>query len=302
MADSPFLSRQQRFVVVASTNDVVRAWLAAGEEEVCLAVADEQSAGRGRQGRTWTAPPGRALLLSLGFRPTWLEPDRTWRLGAIVSLAMADAAEEVAGLADRAIRLKWPNDMVVEDEHEGAALNVRTADPGGPPYRKVAGMLGETSGLGSAQPTAIVGIGINANWPATEFPPELALGMTSLREASNGRPIEMVALLDAFLGRLEVRVAALKAGRFDIADWRERQLVLGRLVRLERPDGSTEVARALGVDLRSGGLIIEDLVAPGGERLILGGEVRHLRLAAVPASGPGDAGEEPTVATARAQV
>ncbi len=67
--------------------------------EVCLAVADEQTAGRGRAGRTWAAPPGAALLLSLGFRPAWLAPDRAWRLAAIASLAMADAAEEVAGPA-----------------------------------------------------------------------------------------------------------------------------------------------------------------------------------------------------------
>jgi BirA family biotin operon repressor/biotin-[acetyl-CoA-carboxylase] ligase len=116
-----FLSRQQRFDAVGSTNDVVRAWLAEGTPEVCLAVADEQTAGRGRAGRSWVAPVGRALLLSLGFRPSWLAPDRTWRLAAITALAMADAAEEVAGLADGAIRLKWPNDLVVEDEPDGSA-------------------------------------------------------------------------------------------------------------------------------------------------------------------------------------
>ncbi len=67
-----FLARSERFAEVGSTNDVVRDWLADGTPEVCLAIADEQSAGRGRDGRTWVAPPGAALLLSLGFRPTWL--------------------------------------------------------------------------------------------------------------------------------------------------------------------------------------------------------------------------------------
>jgi len=109
-----FLSRAERFASVGSTNDLVRAWLDDGVPEVCLAVADEQTAGRGREGRPWEAPPGAALLLSLGFRPTWLPPDRVWRLAAIVSLAMADAAEEVAGLPEGAIRLKWPNDLVIE--------------------------------------------------------------------------------------------------------------------------------------------------------------------------------------------
>ena len=96
-----FLSRQERFDSVTSTNDVVRGWLADGVAEVCLAVADEQTAGRGRDGRRWVAPRGAALLMSLGFRPDWLAPDRVWRLAATTSLAMADAAEEVAGLADR---------------------------------------------------------------------------------------------------------------------------------------------------------------------------------------------------------
>ena len=87
-----FLARQHRFDLVGSTNEVVRAWLAEGTPEVCLAVADEQAAGRGRAGRTWVAPPGAALLLSLGFRPTWLDPERAWRLAAITALAIADAA------------------------------------------------------------------------------------------------------------------------------------------------------------------------------------------------------------------
>ncbi len=292
MTVSGFLASQDRFPVVASTSDVVRGWLDDGTAEVCLAVADEQSAGRGRQGRTWTAPPGRALLLSLGFRPGWLAPDRVWQLGAVVSLAMADAAEDAAGLAEHSIRLKWPNDMVVEetvdpaDVHRAAqaGLQLPTRDAGGPGYRKLAGVLGETSGLGTATPTAIIGIGINADWPAEAFPPALAPGMTSLREASHGRPIDMVALLDGFLGRLEVRVAALQGGRFDVGDWTLRQLVVGRFVRLQRPDGSDEVVRALGVDARTGALVVADPAVPGGERLIMGGEVRHLRLA--PAGEP----------------
>ena len=259
MSATGFLARRERFAVVGSTNDVVRGWLAAGTPEVCLALADEQSAGRGRQGRTWTAPPGRALLLSLGFRPGWLAPDRTWQLGAIVSLAMADAAEEVAGLAEHAIRLKWPNDLVIEDSVDPAeafrlaeaGIPIPEPDPAGLGYRKLAGVLGETAGLGTTDPTAIVGIGLNADWPAAEFPPELAAGMTSLREASHGRPVDPALLLDAFLSRLEVRLAALRTGRFDVADWRARQLVVGREVSLERPDGSAEVARAVGVDART---------------------------------------------------
>ncbi len=268
-----FLARQERFASVGSTNDVVRGWLADGTPEVCLAVADEQTAGRGRSGRRWVAPSGAALLLTLGFRPSWLAPERVWRLAATASLAMADAAEEVAGLKDGAIRLKWPNDLAV-------AVDPATgrADEAGDP-RKLAGVLGETDGLGSDDPRAVVGIGLNADWAADDFPPELATAMTSLRAASGGRPIDLALLLDAFLSRLEVRIEGLRGGRFDVADWIGRQLTTGRLIRLETPDGRDEVVRALGVDVAGGGLIVEDPAATTGERTVVSGEIRHVRLA-----------------------
>ncbi len=249
-------------------------------------MADEQSAGRGRDGHTWQAPAGRALLLSLGFRPTWLAPRHAWRLAAIVSLAMADAAEEVAGLRDRTIRLKWPNDLVIEADRASGSGAAGTAGAAavagaetGRPVRKVAGVLGETRGLGSADPQVVVGIGVNADWPADEFPVELAADMTSLREASGGRPIDRTLLLEAFLWRLEPRTLALRAGRFDAGDWLDRQLTSRRLVRLTLSDGSSEVVRAVGVDPDSGALLVEDPRAPTGERAVLSGEIHHLRLA-----------------------
>ncbi len=277
MIETPFLARQERFPVVGSTNDVVRRWLDDGEPEVCLAVADEQSAGRGREGRTWSAPAGRALLLSIGFRPSWLEPDRVWRLAATVSMAMADAAEEAAYLADRAVRLKWPNDLVIEDPIAGPpgseATPLRAIRP-----RKLAGVLGETEGLGGPDPKAVIGIGVNADWPAAEFPPDLAADMTSLREASGGRPVELSALLDAFLSRLEFRIEALRAGRFDVGDYVDRQLTNGRPVRLIGHDGAATTVRALRVDAVTGALVVEDDAAPHGERSVFSGEIRHLRL------------------------
>ncbi len=269
-----FFSRQERFSSVGSTNDVVRGWLAEGIGEVCLAVADEQTAGRGRSGRRWLAPPGAALLLSVGFRPTWIAAERAWRIPAAVSLAMADAAEEAAGLADRAIRLKWPNDLVVEPAVESGA---QPAD--GSSFRKLGGVLAEADGLGGDDPRLAIGIGINAEWDAATFPPDLADGMTSLRVASGGRPIDLARLLDAFLLRLEPRIEALRGGWFDVADWVERQATTGREVRVELPVGEPIEARALGVDALSGGLVLADRSAPDGERTIVVGEVTRVRLA-----------------------
>jgi BirA family biotin operon repressor/biotin-[acetyl-CoA-carboxylase] ligase len=260
MIQTPFLARYERFDVVGSTNDVVRDWLAESVPEVCLAVADEQSAGRGREGRTWTAPRGHALLLSLGFRPTWLAPDRAWRLAAIVSLAMAEAGEFVAGLTPRTIRLKWPNDLVIEEDGE---------------VLKLAGVLGETDGLGSPDPRAVVGIGINTDWPIDEFPPDLAPTMTSLRVAG-GRRIVEDELLEVFLASLKPRIEALRGGTFDADEWTDRQLTTGRLVRLVERGDATSLARVLRTDAETGALVVEDPAT--GERHVYSADVVHLRL------------------------
>lgn len=295
--ETPFVSRLGRFERVGSTNDVVREWLADGEGEVCVAVADEQTAGRGRDGRTWTAPPGTALLSSLGFRPAYLAPERAWRLAAIVALAMADAAEDAAGLPEGTIRLKWPNDLVVVSSGEGTRIvgdldaDAATARIAGETQlRKLGGILGETSGMGTRTPTAVVGIGVNADWRATEFPPAIAPAMTSLHEVSGGRPIDRDALLDGFLDRLETRVEALRGGRFDVAGWVARQATTGHVVQLETPDGRVESVRAVGVDGVSGALLVVDATGDAAaeasaagepervERAVHAGEIRHLRL------------------------
>ena len=276
---STFLSRRERFRSVPSTNDIVRSRLAEGADEVCLAVADEQTAGRGRSGRTWVAPSGAALLLSLGFRPSYLAPDRAWRLSAVVALAMIDAAEDLAGLPIGMLKLKWPNDIVIEapaGEGQGGGL------------RKVAGILGEGGGAGTTDPVAVIGIGTNVDWPRDQFPPELADSMSSLLEASRGRPVSADALLEAFLSHLEPRVLGLRDGHFDVAGWHDRQVTTGKVVRIDMPDGSSEVVRAVGVDGATGALLVGDVDETAGsvERELLAGEVTHVRLAAAgPATG-----------------
>ena len=278
--------RVERFERAGSTNDIVRAWLAAGEQEVCVAVAGEQTAGRGRLGRTWSAPPGAALLVSLGFRPTWLAPGHAWRLAASVALAMADAAEDAAGLPVGSIRCKWPNDLVIETAGPNALLTgvadvadaaARLAAPLA--LRKLAGILGESEGLGTDDPRVVVGIGMNADWAAVDFPPELAATMTSLRVASAGRPIDRDALLDAFLERLDGRIEALRAGYFDIATWAGRQATTGRMVVLDGHDRhADEPLLAMGVDAATGALVIQQPGADGAPTLVHAGEVVRVRL------------------------
>jgi len=256
-----FPAKLEHFRAVDSTQRVVREWLEAGEPEVCIAVADHQTAGRGRQGREWIAPPGSALLLSAGFRPMTLLPRHGWRLAATVALAMRDAAEEAAGLPDGTVWLKWPNDLVAADERRGVV--------------KVAGVLGESVTSPRRIQSAVIGIGINGNWKAADFPWLLAATMTSLRQLSGNRPTDHEVLLDAFLARLEPRYEALLAGKFDAAGWTATQITTGRQVVVE-VGGESILGKATGVDPESGALLLD--VQGGGQRVIDSGEVTRCRI------------------------
>jgi BirA family biotin operon repressor/biotin-[acetyl-CoA-carboxylase] ligase len=265
----PFLARFERFASVDSTQRIVREWLESGTPEVCVAVADEQTAGRGRQGRSWQAPTGAALLASAGFRPTNLPIGHAWRLAAIAALAMLDAAEEEAGLRAGTLWLKWPNDIVA-DAASGELL-------------KLAGVLGESTSEGGATSAAVIGVGINADWPAATFPIELRESMTSLHELSGGRPIDRDALLAGWIGRLEPRYEALRAGYFDGEGWSRRQRTTGHPVEVDL-GGARVHGTATGVDPESGALLLR--TDDGANMAIDSGDVVRCRIAEQPAPRP----------------
>jgi BirA family biotin operon repressor/biotin-[acetyl-CoA-carboxylase] ligase len=262
-AASPILSRVERFGRIGSTNDIVRSWLADGTPEVAIAIADEQSAGRGRAGRTWTAPAGTSLLVSAGFRPTWLRPEHTWRLAAIVALAMAEAAEKVASLQPGSLGLKWPNDLVIE--RDGA-------------IGKLGGVLGESEGIGTAEVRAVVGIGVNVDWSGHDVPAEIASSMTTLRAVADA-PVPIDDLASAYLDRLADAIAMLRHGEFAADAWADRQVTTGRSIVVELPAGGRRGGRANGVDPETGALLV-DPEGPGREaRPIHAADVVHVRLA-----------------------
>ena len=205
-------------------------------------MAAYQTAGRGRNGREWVAPPGAALLLSIGFRPEALAASHAWRLAAVVALAMRDAAEAVAGLRDGTLWLKWPNDIVA-DAHDGG-------------IRKVAGVIGESVTSGDRVDSAVVGIGINTDWKMTDFPWAIAPTMTSLRELAGKRPIDNDELLEAFLDRLEPRYEALRSGMFDAGGWSAAQRTTGRTVVVDVA-GAEITGKGAGVDPESGALLVQ---------------------------------------------
>jgi len=191
------------FETIGSTNDVAASLAADGAEEGTVVIADAQTAGRGRRGRSWFSPPGAGLYVSVVLTPSRASSaERAVSLLTIAAgVALAEAVERVTGLAPS---IKWPNDLIVE-------------------RRKLAGILAE----GVAQPAAaglravVLGYGINVG--ASAFPPDLADRVTAL-ETELGRPIERAMLCAESLASVTTRYHDLVAGRFDaILDaWRAR--------------------------------------------------------------------------------
>src|SRR5215213_4626616 len=181
-----------------STNTRLLEEARAGAPEGRVLVADHQTAGRGRLGRRWEAPPGSSLLVSVLLRPA-VPLGRAHLLTMAPGLAASDACEEVAGLRPG---LKWPNDLVVDDA-------------------KLAGLLAESVVEGNALQALVVGMGLNV----TAAPAE---GATALAEHAD-RPVERLALLDAWLTRLDARLDGLDEV---LADYRPRCATLGRQVRV----------------------------------------------------------------------
>jgi BirA family biotin operon repressor/biotin-[acetyl-CoA-carboxylase] ligase len=210
-----------------------------GAPEGLVAVADYQTAGRGRRDRGWVAPPGASLLVSVLLRPS-LAPDRASLVAMACGVAMAEAVGRVAGFTPG---LKWPNDLVVSD-------------------RKLAGILAEADG-----DAVVVGAGVNVEW--RDFPPELNETATACNVEA-GHSVDRHGLLDSFLAELDRRCADLDGV---VEEYRARLATLGRRVRVERSDGDL-VGRAVGVG-DAGELQVED--DRGTVTEVHVGDVVHLR-------------------------
>jgi BirA family biotin operon repressor/biotin-[acetyl-CoA-carboxylase] ligase len=180
------------FRQIDSTNERARALAAAGAPHGTLVTADEQTAGRGRQGRTWTAPPRSAVLMSVVLR----ELSETLPLAAAVAVCEALPVDA---------QIKWPNDVWING-------------------RKVAGILIEGR---PQEGWAVVGIGLNVLIDADDFPPELRETATSLLVEHSAPTVE--AMVDELVNRLEAWVEA--PARAVLAAWRERDALLSRTVR-----------------------------------------------------------------------
>jgi BirA family biotin operon repressor/biotin-[acetyl-CoA-carboxylase] ligase len=196
-----FGAPHRHFRVTDSTNARARELVEGGAPGGTVVTADEQTAGRGRQGRTWTAPAGKALLYSAVLRPL---DERHLLLPLAVPLAVCETAEELRPGIECAI--KWPNDVWVEG-------------------RKLAGVLIE------AKPQdrwAVIGVGLNLTIELSEFPPDLRDTAISLFAST---PLTAAPVLNRHLAHW------VEADRDDtLAAWRSRDALRGREVSWE--DGS----------------------------------------------------------------
>lgn len=254
-----------------STNADALELARAGEPEGIVLVADHQTAGRGRLGRTWTAPIGGSMLTTILLRPPAAVAPATTMA---VALSAAEAVEAVAGVAPR---LKWPNDLVWPGDGTG-------------PDRKLAGILAEVDwpaashiagGWAEPKPTdrlvVAVGIGLNVAW-GSDVPEELADLAVALDHVVEPDAVPTrLDVLVAMLERLDARYRALvaDAGALDALrdDWRARSATLGRRVRVDL--GADDVV-GTAVDVTvEGHLVVETL--EGERRTLAVGDVVHLR-------------------------
>jgi BirA family biotin operon repressor/biotin-[acetyl-CoA-carboxylase] ligase len=212
----------------ASTMDLARREAQAGAPEGALAIAEEQTAGRGRLGRTWVSPPGVNLYFTLILRPS-LEELRY--LSVIAPLAVCQAIEETTGLLPR---IKWPNDVLINE-------------------RKVAGILIQSEISGERVEYALLGPGINVNLDVAAHE-EIRDIATSLR-AEQGREVPREEVLAATLNHLEALYLAVRRGEVVSMGWKHRLDTLGKHVRIEFAGGAAS-EQGVVVDADSDGALI----------------------------------------------
>ena len=196
----------QVFRETTSTSDVVEKLAADGVAEGAVVFAEAQTRGRGRLGRRWVSPAGKGLWFSVLLRPA-CRPQETTRLTLAAAVALARAVRTQTGLAPE---VKWPNDLLLRG-------------------RKFAGILTEMSGEQDRVRHVVLGIGVDVNLVASDFPPDLRRQATSLR-VELGRPVLRAELAVAALRELETAYQRLQRGDFEaLADeWEALCTTLGQ--------------------------------------------------------------------------
>lgn len=236
------------FDSIGSTNDEALAWASSGAPDFSLVIADEQTNGRGRMGRTWFTPSGSALAFSLVLRPQGIEREKVGLFSGLGALALVDALK-AHGIA---AQVKWPNDVLIR-------------------RKKVAGILAETIWLGTEVDSVVLGMGVNVSPESVPSPEGLNFPATCVQvEAQN--PVSRIDLLKTLLQAILRRRAVLATETF-LRDWESALAFRGKTVRVWVSDADTFTGQLLGLEA-DGGLRLG--LSDGAERVIRFGEV-HLR-------------------------
>jgi BirA family biotin operon repressor/biotin-[acetyl-CoA-carboxylase] ligase len=246
-----WLAREIRwFETIDSTNRVALELARDGAEHGTTVVAEGQTAGRGRLGRSFFSPPYLNLYTSLVLRPTLATAEApTWILAAASAVAEA-IAETVQDPG--AVEIKWPNDVLL----------------GG---RKTCGILMELGAEASRVAFLVLGIGVNLNVDRAAFPEEFRALATSLA-SHTGRRVDRVAFARRLYERLEGTLDACAKGGFAAVrgGFEARFRMPGRRVRVQELDGSARVGVALGIDADGALRIRRD---DGREQRVVAGDV-----------------------------
>jgi BirA family transcriptional regulator, biotin operon repressor / biotin---[acetyl-CoA-carboxylase] ligase len=196
-----------------STNADLAARARRGETPGTVLITDYQSAGRGRQGRTWTAPPGSSIAMSILVRPAGIDPSHWSWLSLLAGLAVSDGVRRAADLP---AVLKWPNDVLVAD-------------------RKVCGILSERVDT-SQGPACVVGIGINVGLDDEQLPVPTATSLAIAARQVGSPPPSRTAVIATVLAAFELLYGRWEAQAGDdaslAASYAERCNTLGRRVRV----------------------------------------------------------------------
>ncbi len=233
-----------------STNDIAAREAENGAVEGTIVVADHQTQGRGRLGRVWYSPPGTGAYISIILRPP-CPPEKAPGLSLMTALALAEALEEIC---PNVVKIKWPNDVLLNG-------------------RKTAGILTELSADRGKVNHLVVGIGININQDSADFPDDLMAIATSVR-LTIGRPVERVALVQRFLERFESEYTMYRQHylKLSLPRLRHYSSMIGHPVQLQ---SGKETIEGIAIDIAEDGSLVVD--RDGRNLTVTGGEVTVIK-------------------------
>lgn len=234
-----------------STNTLASGLCEKGALHGTVVIADSQTRGRGRLGRSWISPPGVNIYMSLILKPS-MEPKEVVLLTLMAAVACANALTKETGLK---VEIKWPNDLMVQD-------------------KKLGGILTESRSLHGKMTSAIIGLGLNVNIGMEVLPAEIR-GIATSVKAETGIEYSRVRLIAAILNSMDFWYnRLLKAERTAVLEeWKKLNSTLGRPVSVFI---GAEALKGIAEDIDEEGMLLVRLPT-GSLKRIMAGDINHLR-------------------------